>query len=140
MPAHWAGRLVNVGEPSTQAFAPALLPVCGALADLPAVLLDAARGQASAEGADPGGVESKLRCVLQAHVAGDHQALVRELADSKDGSLWAAWSDGQDPAELSVRSDCPARRADEGCCSFAHHPGSHTFEIADPWNLHVHQL
>ncbi|WP_329176318.1 hypothetical protein [Streptomyces sp. NBC_01477] len=126
-----------VGEPSTQTFIPALLPVCGALTDLPAALQDAARTQA--EGAEPGDVESKLRCVLQAHVAGDHQALVRELADSKDSSLWTAWSDGQDPDELSVRSDCPARRADEACCSFAHHPGSHTYDVTDPWTLPVHQ-
>jgi hypothetical protein len=130
---------VNVEQPSAQAFIPALLPVCGALANLPAALQGAARAQASAEGVDPDDVESKVRCVLQAHVAGDHQALVRELADSNDGSLWAAWSGGQDPAELSVRSDCPARRADEACCSFAHHPGSHTYDVTDPWNLPVHQ-
>jgi hypothetical protein len=121
------------------AFIPALLPVCGALANLPAALQGAACAQASAEGADPGDVESTLRCVLQSHVASDHQALVRELADSKDGSLWTAWSEGQDPAELSVRSGCAARRADEACCSFADHPGSHTYELTDPWNLPVHQ-
>jgi hypothetical protein len=121
------------------AFIPALLPVCGDLTNLPATLQDAARAKASAEGADPDDVESKLHCVLQSHVGGDHQALVHELANSKDGSLWTAWSDGQHPAELSVRSDCAARRADDACCSFAHHPGSHTYDLTDPWNLPVHQ-
>lgn len=120
------------------AFIPALLPVCGALANLSGALQDAARAEVSAEDADPGDVESKLRCILQAHVAGDHQALVRELAGAKNGALWTAWSDGQDPAELTVRSDCPVRRAEEACCSFAHHPGSHSYDVTDPWNLPAH--
>lgn len=133
------GWLVNVEESSTHAFVPAPLPVCGALAKLPAALYDAARAEASAERTDPDDVELALCCVLQAHVAGAHQALVRELADSKDDSLWTAWCDGQDPAELSARSDCPARKADEGCCSFEHHPGSHTYDLSDPWSLPVRQ-
>lgn len=116
-------------------FVPALLPVCGSLADLPAALRDAADALTAVEDVEPSDVEPKLRCVLQAHVEGDHEALVQELTGVHSGSVWTSWSDGQGPAELVVRSDCSARRTDDACCSYAHHPGGHSYEVSDPWHF-----
>ncbi|MFJ2957299.1 ATP-binding protein [Streptomyces sp. NPDC087270] len=46
---------------------------------LPPALCDAALALPPTEGTDPTDVDRDLRCILQAHSSGDHQALVREL-------------------------------------------------------------
>lgn len=115
-------------------YVPAPLPICGAAAALPAPLYEAARSLLPGAPADPLDVDTDLRCVLQAHVRGDHQALVRELPGVDTGSAWTTWDPRGGPAELLVRADCSASGTDEVCCSYDAHPGAHTFELTDPWS------
>lgn len=113
-------------------FVATLLPTCGASASLPLALYEAARLLLPGEPADPLDVDTDLRCMLQVHAHGEHQALVRELPGIDTGSVWTTWGPGGGPAELVVRADCPASGTNEVCCSYAHHSGAHTFALTAP--------
>ncbi len=124
----------------TAEFVPALLPSCVASTKLPAALHKEITAMGRGR-ADPTAVETDLLCVLQAHIAGDHQGFVVELSDADCGSAWAAWAawaDGQRPTGILIRTDCPTAQGDEACCAYDGHPGAHTFALTAP-STHLHR-
>ncbi|MFJ5614253.1 hypothetical protein ACIQCJ_33360 [Streptomyces sp. NPDC093221] len=117
-------------------FVPAPLPVCGARRLLPDQLVPAARAFAPPDTTEPEHVDRDLRCVLQAHAAGDHHAYVMHIDGRDTGSVWARWDRSEGPLALTVLPDCRVRAPeplDEGCCQYADHPGGHCYELTDPW-------
>ncbi len=122
-------------------FVPALLPHCAASTKLPNALYDVITTMGR-DRANPDAVETDMLCILQAHVEGDHHGFVVELMGADCGSAWTTWATGQEPGDILVRNDCAAAKNDEACCSYAGHPGGHTYEISNPWHgpaQHGHQ-
>lgn len=116
------------------------VPVCGEETRLPADLVPVAVSFAGLGRARPEDVEVDLRCVLQAHVGGEHHAFVLQLDGTEGGAVWTSWSEAP-PTELEVRADCPAvsprDRGSEPCCEFAGHPGAHTYDTCDTYNRRI---
>lgn len=124
-------------DPRTTGYVPALLPVCGRQHRLPDELAPAAAAFAPPGARGPEHVERELRCVLQAHTGGPHDALAMDLPGPDTGAVWATW-EGTGPLRLAVRPDCPAvstRDPYDACVAYADHPGAHTHDVADPWRL-----
>ncbi|WUH91667.1 hypothetical protein OG900_17185 [Streptomyces sp. NBC_00433] len=117
-------------------FVPDLLPVCGARRRLSERLAAAAEALAPTGAAEPPQAGRDLRCVLQAHTAGDHHAYVMHLDGQDTGSVWGRWGHEEGPLGLVVLPDCKAvapEPLDEACCQYAEHPGGHCYELTDPW-------
>ncbi|MFI1096248.1 ATP-binding protein [Streptomyces sp. NPDC020917] len=126
----------------TTEFVPALLPVCDAGRTLPDHLMAVAGAFDPTDTTEPEDVEHDLRCVLQAHTAGDHHAHVLHLDGHDSGAVWARWdhsSGGNSddaPITLTVLPDCRVRAPeplDETCSQYAGHPGGHCYELTNPW-------
>ncbi|WP_335983751.1 hypothetical protein [Streptomyces sp. CA2R106] len=79
-------------------------------------------------------VGTLLTCTLQSHRGRVHHGVVLNLRGPNAGTVWAAWRDGAEPCLAVLLPDCPATTADgdEGCSEFAGHPGTHSWELADP--------
>lgn len=112
------------------------VPVCGVEAPLAPDLVNVAVAFAGPADAQPEEVEVNLRCVLQAHAAGEHHAFVMQLDSPDAGAVWASWTE-EPPTAVEVRPDCPAvsppGHGSEPCCEFAGHHGAHTYDTYDPW-------
>lgn len=110
------------------------VPVCGQETRLPADLVPVAMSFAGLDRARPEDVEIDLRCVLQAHIGGEHHAFVLQLDGTEGGAVWTTWSDTP-PTQVEVRADCPAASppeyGSEPCCEFTGHPGAHTYDTYD---------
>ena len=124
-------------------YVPARLPVCKAGRTLPEQLMAVACAFDPSGTTEPEDVEHDLRCVLQAHNAGDHHAYVMHLKGADTGSVWARWEhrsggNGADaPIALTVLPDCRVRAPeplDETCCQYADHPGGHCYDLTNPWH------
>ncbi|WP_073494668.1 hypothetical protein [Actinacidiphila paucisporea] len=108
------------------------LRICGQRALLPPHLVSAALS--FGPGTEIADVQQSLRCSLEEHITGDHHAFVKHLDGPDTGSVWARWSCGQLAGTVVVLPDCRAASAGlEPCSEFADHPGSHTYDIHDPW-------
>lgn len=119
-------------------FTPALVPVCGQRARLTDRLVAAALECAPAGSASADDVERDLRCTLQAHATGGHHAFVLDLDGRDTGAVWARWEGSGGSPALTVRPDCPARTPlppGDACCQYADHPGGHSYELTDPWQV-----
>ena len=115
-----------------------LLPVCGERSYLPTFLGPAALAFAPPGTSSTLDVDRDLRCVLQAHTTGDHYAFVMQIDGHDSGVVWTSWNGEHQPVSLEVRPDCPATnpRPDGGdCCQYNDHPGGHSFELTDPWDI-----
>lgn len=114
------------------------VPVCGEETTLTPDLVLAAVSAAGQGRAHPEDVEVSLRCVLQAHVDGEHHAFVLQLDGTEGEAVWTSWS-AAPPTQLEVRADCKAvsapERGAQPCCEFAGHPGAHTYDTYDRWTF-----
>jgi hypothetical protein len=64
-------------------------------------------------------------CVLERH--GQDTAHVGCVIDVSYGlAVWAAWREGEVPAQAVVLPFCPAGQAGDGCSAYRNHPGGHT--------------
>jgi hypothetical protein len=74
------------------------------------------------------GPACEIWCVLERH--GTDTAHVGCVIDvSYRFAVWAAWRDGEVPAQAVVLPFCPARKSGEGCSGYREHPGGHTWEL-----------
>jgi len=117
-------------------FVPSPLPACAEPCHVPADLVPAALAFAPPGTMTPDDVDRDVRCMLQAHTAGDHYALVMDLPGRDTGSVWTRWNHNH-PARpvrptLVALPDCPGTPT-APCCAFTGHPGAHTTALAEPW-------
>ncbi|MFI6285939.1 hypothetical protein ACIBCM_14465 [Streptomyces sp. NPDC051018] len=111
--------------------------ICAARARLPLRLIVLALDIVPEDPGHPLELVTALRCGLEAHSAGPHFDLVRELTDARRGEVWARWENGREPDGISILGDCPADNGEpgpsnDGCTLFAEHRGGHSFEFSDP--------
>ncbi|MFI0718234.1 ATP-binding protein [Streptomyces sp. NPDC021224] len=113
------------------------LPVCGERARLPRHLVPRAVFLATANAVAEAGIETDLRCSLQAHTGDEHHAFVMHIDGVDTGSVWTSWFRNGIPAAVEVRADCEVvsgcARGSEPCCEFDGHPGAHSFDVDDLW-------
>lgn len=112
--------------------------LCGERTALPASLVAAARKFAPPGATSPDDVQRELRCTLEQHPLGDHHAFVMELPGATSGAVWTRWTRGHRPTAVFVLPDCthasPPPSA-EPCCEFTAHPGAHSWQLHDAWQL-----
>jgi hypothetical protein len=99
---------------------------CTAQTDIPPALLLQALRLPAVRWAD---LTPRPLCVLEDHnLTTLHQAVICE--QGRDQALWVYWNDHEPPADLALRTDCPATSPDgNGCCGYVGHPGRHTFQL-----------
>lgn len=110
--------------------------VCGARIELHPACEDALRFiPGDLPPAEPGDLHVDLRCSLEAHHAGAHYSLARDLPLNHPAEVWACWSDSRQPSGVLALADCcvtdPAA-PDEVCLLFTQHPGAHSWALSDP--------
>jgi hypothetical protein len=67
-------------------------------------------------------------CVLEQHGSGTaHAGCVVDV--SHGFAVWAAWHEGEEPANAVVLPYCTTRKNGDGCSGYRNHPGGHTWEL-----------
>lgn len=119
-------------------FTLAPIPVCGERMTLTEALVPIVMGLAVPGTVEQFDVERDLRCALQAHITGEHWACAMEIPGTRRRTVWGIWSNSEGPLKIFKFSDCSVRQASghrEFCNQFARHPGAHSYELADPYEL-----
>jgi len=70
-----------------------------------------------------------IACELDQHAFGDHAAILRDLNRNDDGTIWATWSDPDNPTVRHL-IHCPSEGPKKGdACWLANgHRGGHSWE------------